>query len=75
MRVATLSSVRQRPALRGLAKKDSAVLPPFERQPAFLHDGALLSPFWLCLRRHRINQRCPRLCLSSNLASHKPWSA
>ena len=68
--VATQPSVRQRPALRGLAKNSSAVLPSFERQPAFLHEslpherseccgyGALPSHFWLSLRRHRINQSC-----------------
>lgn len=68
MSIATQSSVRQRPALRGLAKSGSTALPPLERQPAFLHDGALLSHFWLSLRYHRINQRClksmSKLCVS-----------
>ena len=69
MSVATQSSVHQRPVLRSLAKNSSAALPPLEWQSAFLRVGALLSYFWLSLRRHRINQRCLNTASVAGLVS------
>ena len=56
---APLSKGRQRPALRGFASSSPTALQPLERQPAFLHDCALLANSTQSLRYHRITQWRP----------------
>ncbi|POP52148.1 hypothetical protein C0068_14180 [Zhongshania marina] len=57
MSAATPSSAPQRPALWGFALKRSAALTLLERQPAFLHNAALLSALSQSLRYQPVVQR------------------